>query len=147
MDNGHSAYLLVGDVALEVVEVTPPGIDGGAAINTTTHNNQQVMTKAPGALIEIGDSTISVVYSPTLYAAMMPLVNVNKLIEQGWPIAGKAVKYWGYVQKLQPTSLKDKDRPLMNVTIVVTNRNNSRAETLPNWDATGTTTTTTTSLA
>jgi hypothetical protein len=124
---GHDFSLL-----LDPSSITPPGIDGGDAIDTTTHSNSAVRTKHPRSLKEITDAAMTVVYDPDAWDDIVSAVNDNVAITFAFPGAafGSVVVY-GYLKSFIPNEYVEGEQATAECVLVITNENGSGVETAP----------------
>lgn len=101
-------------------DVTPPGIDGGDPIDTTTQHNVTVTTMAPRDLFTLTNSTVVVAYDPEVYNDILALVNSPTSITTIFP-DGATLDFWGYLKSFTPNALSIGEMPTANVEIVPTN--------------------------
>lgn len=106
-------------IALFEVSVTPPGIDGGDAIDNTTMHNTRRRTKAPRDLIDSTDMTFTAAYDPKIYTDILAQVNVEQTITCRWS-DGSTLAFFGFLQKFEPGENTETDMPTATVTIVET---------------------------
>lgn len=133
LENGYQSLVTFEadpDVALWETEVTPPGIDGGQKIDVTTMHNVTTKTSAPQALGDITDNQFSAAYDPMVYTQIIALRNLRTTITVQFP-NGDTLAYFGFLQKFEPTSLKNGEFPIATVTISATNRDSSGLEQTP----------------
>lgn len=100
--------------------VKPPSIDGGDATDTTTMHNSVWRTKQPKTLKTMGESTTTVAYDPDVYSDIINQVNINQSITVRFPDNSK-LTFWGYLQKFEPSDLKEGEMPEATATFVPTN--------------------------
>lgn len=133
LDDGFSTTLTFASaptIKLWEKEVTPPGIDGGGPIVTTTMRNTEWRTKAAKKLKEMTDTGAVMAYAPVVYNTIKTMVNTNQLLTLTFP-DGSKLQFWGYLNLFQPQSHTEGEQPTANVTIVATNQNASGVETAP----------------
>lgn len=137
LDDGHSTRLsFAADTTVKFYEktVTPPGIDGGGAIDTTTMLNTTYRTKSPKALKDVSDAALTVAYDPACIPEILALVNVNNLITVTFP-DGDTVAFWGWLDKFTPGELVEGEQPTADIEIIASNVNDSGVETGPAYTA------------
>jgi len=110
--------------------VTPPGVDGGGPVDTTTMANTTYHTQQPKQLITMTNSSFTAAYDPDVLTNIIALVNVNTLITLTFPDA-VTWAFWGYLDKFIPNANEEGEQPTAEVTIVPTNQNDSAVETAP----------------
>lgn len=107
-------------VALWEKKVTPPGLDGGDPIETTTMFNVTLRTMANRQLKTMTNMTFTAAYDPICYTTLLGLVNVPTTITVKFP-DGSTVAFFGYLQKFEPGELSEGAQPEATCTIVPTN--------------------------
>lgn len=112
------------------ITVTPPGIDGGGEIDTTTMLNTALRTRIPKALATVTNSSMTVAYDPACYPEILALVNTNNLITVTFPDAS-TLSFWGYLNTFTPGEHQEGERPTAEIEIIATNVNDSGEETGP----------------
>jgi hypothetical protein len=100
--------------------VKPPGVDGGDPIQETTMHNTAWRTMAPRALKTLTESTCVCAYDPNLYNQIVSLINVRTSITVHFP-DGSTLVFYGFLQKFEPSEMKEGDQPEATVTICPTN--------------------------
>jgi hypothetical protein len=139
MDDGFSTTIAFADAAtieLFEKEVTPPSVQGGGAIDTTTMLNTEYRTKAPKQLKTLGDSSLTVAWDPVIYDTIVGAtgINNNQLITITF-IDGATLAFWGWIDEFTPNALVEGDQPTAEVTIICSNQNDVGAETAPVYTA------------
>ena len=121
------------DVSFWEITVTPPGIDGGDAIDQTTMFNTAWRTKAARQLKELTDAALTCAYDPEVIDQIIALVNVENLITVHFPDTS-TLDFYGYLRSFTPGDLVEGERPEADVVIVCTNVNPvTGAETAPDF--------------
>jgi len=110
--------------------VTPPGIDGGGEIETTTMLNSTYRTRKPKALITVSNSSMTVAYDPACIPEVVALVNVNTLITVTFPDTS-TLAFWGWLNTFTPGECAEGEQPTAEIEIVASNQNASDVETAP----------------
>lgn len=124
LDDGYRTLVTFAlDTNLEIWEksVTPPGLDGGDEIDTTTMHNDRWRTNAPRALIRMTPFSMTCAYDPTVYTAALSLVNRETTITVRYP-DGSTLAFYGFLKTLEPGELVEGTQPEMTVTVVPTNQ-------------------------
>lgn len=115
--------------------VTPPGMDGGDAIEQTTMHNQTWRTFAARSLVTMTEMSVTAAWDPALYDDILALVNVEGSITVHFS-NGDTVDFFGYLRVFEPQEMSEGEQPEAQITIQPTNRDPSNhAETEPNWTA------------
>ena len=124
------------NVAFWEKTVTPPGLDGGDAIEQTTMHNTQFRTFASRSLITMTEMSVKAAWDPTLYDSILDLINVEGSITVHFS-NGDTVDFFGYLRVFEPQELSEGEQPECQITIQPTNRDPvTHAETAPVWSGT-----------
>ena len=137
LDDGHQTLISFAsdpDVLFYEKTVTPPGIDGGGAIDTTVMANTAWRTNFPKALKTASEASLTVAYDAACYPEIMALCNVNNLITITFP-DGSTVAFWGWLNSFTPGALTEGEQPTADITIIPSNQDDSLVETAPVWTA------------
>jgi hypothetical protein len=119
------------DICFWEVEVTPPGIDGGDPVDTTTMLNETWRTRAPRALYTLTNAQLTAAYDPEIYTNILALINVETAITVHFP-DGSTVAFYGFLQTFTPAALVEGTQPRATIVIVPTNQDpTSGAEEAP----------------
>lgn len=110
--------------------VTPPGVDGGGEVDTTTMLNSAWRTRNPKALITLSNAAMTVAYDPATYPEIVALVNVNNLITVTFP-DGDTLDFWGWLNTFTPGEHQEGEQPTADIEIIPSNQNASGVETAP----------------
>jgi hypothetical protein len=117
---------------LDPNSLTPPGISGGDAIDTTTHSNSAWKTKTPQQLLEALDGSFTAAYDPDNWSAIVACLNQNVAITITFPNSGAGtLVFYGFLQTFVPNAYVPGEMPTAECVIVVTNENGSGVETAP----------------
>lgn len=112
------------------VELALPEIDGRGGIDQTSMRNTVYTTEIPKYLVTFGEFRGTFMYSAAFYVGLTGLLNRNQLLSIQLP-DGTVLQFWGWVSKATPSSLKEGERPTLDVTFRVSNLNSSCQETAP----------------
>jgi len=115
---------------LDPQSITPPGADGGDAIDTTTHSNDAWRTKHPRSLKELAEGTFTAAYDVSDLSTIYGAINVNQLITVTFP-DNSVLKFYGYLKSFTPGELTEGDMPTAECAIVVTCEDDTGAESAP----------------
>ena len=134
-----SDQLTSGVVTMEVMEekeVTPPGISGGGANDTTTMRNTRMRTRHPKKLVTLTAMTLTVAYEPSVYDEIMAMVNDNQAITVTFS-NDTTLLFWGWVDSFIPDSIVEGSQPLATIVLEPSNMDadNDNAEILPVYSA------------
>lgn len=125
MDDGFSTVIAFSrdvDVSFWEKTVTPPGIDGGDAIETTTMHNDIWRTMAPRRLKTLTDASITVAYDPAVFTQILDnLINQEGSITIHFP-DGSTLDFYGYLKTFEPGENTEGEQPEATITIVPTNQ-------------------------
>jgi len=135
LQEGHGSTLSFASFAslflkIDPESATPPGVDGGDKIDTTTLSNTNVKTGAPPDLKEITAGSATCSYDPEMLTEAMSAVNVNNLITYTFN-NGDSWSFWGYLKSFTPGENATGEKPTADIEIEVTNVNDSDVETVP----------------
>jgi hypothetical protein len=121
-DGYRSLITFAADTNIELWEksVTPPGIDGGDAVDITTMHNDTVRTKAPRSLKDYTDATAVCAYDPSAYTALQALINVRTTVTVTFP-DGSTLAFFGFLRSAEFGDLVEGEHPEVTVTITPTN--------------------------
>jgi len=108
------------NVNLWELEITPPGLDGGDPIDTTTMHNTTYRTKAARSLIDVTDGSFTCAYDPEAMTGCLALVNVEQTITVTF-LDGSTWAFWGFMQTFDPQGLSEGEMPEASVGFVITN--------------------------
>jgi hypothetical protein len=131
LDDGHPTTILFSNnptVALWEKEVTPPGIDGGEPVDTTTMRNVELRTKNPRKLKEITTATFRVAFDEGALLAIMSMINQNQQISVIFP-TGRPWTFWGYLKSFKVAANTEGKQPEADCELVPTMQNATGLET------------------
>lgn len=123
LKDGYSSLITFArdtNAALWEKTVTPPGVDGGDAIEQTTMHNDDWRTFAPRSLKTLTEHTFTAAYDPVFYTDVLSLVNFEDTITVTFP-DGSTLAFFGYLKMFEPGELVEGEQPEATVTIVPTN--------------------------
>lgn len=117
-------------IALWERTVTPPGIEGGDAVDNTTMHNVTWRTMSPRKLKTLTEVSSSAAYDPIIYEDVVDQVNINQVITCTFP-DGSTLAFWGFVKSFIPGENQEGTMPEGTLTIVPTNRDDDGVEQAP----------------
>jgi len=97
INDGHSTRISFADfpvVEFCEKEVTPPGVEGGGANDTTTMKNTAWRTMQPKKLRTAAEASATVAYETVVYDTIIAMVNVNQLITVTFRALRRVWKMW-----------------------------------------------------
>lgn len=108
------------DISLWEKSVTPPGIDGGDAIETTTMHNDAYRTMAARALKTLTDGSFTAAYDPQVYEQLNSMININQLCTVHLPNGGE-LDFYAFLKSVEASELVEGEQPEMTCNFVPTN--------------------------
>ena len=135
IDDGHATLITFAadsDVQLWEKEVTPPGVSGGGANDTTTMNNTAWRTFAPKKLKTLTEMSFVAAYDPKVYDEIVLMCNDNQLITITFA-DGSKLAFWGWINEFTPNRIVEGEQPTAEVTIIPSNQNDSGVEVAPDY--------------
>jgi hypothetical protein len=130
LDDGYSTTISLGGSSLYEKEVTPPGIDGGGGIDTSTMRNTAWRTQTPMSLKTLTNASFTAAYDPAAYTSLLSAVNVNQEITVTFP-DGATLVFWGWLNTFTPNPLVEGEQPTAECEIIPSNQNDQGAEADP----------------
>jgi len=124
LDDGYQTLITFAadaDVDLWEKSVTPPGIEGGDAVETTTMHNEIYRTMNPRSLFTLTDMTTTCAWDPVFYTQALALINVKTTVTVTFP-NGDTLAFFGFLKNFTPGELVEGTQPTATVTIVATNQ-------------------------
>lgn len=137
IDDGFSTTISFASndsVYLYEKEVTPPGIDGGDEIDTTTMLNTAWRTRQPRSLKTLTECSAVVAYDPAIYDDILDMLNDNQLITITFPDTA-TLAFWGWLKSFTPNACVEGEQPTANIVIVPSNQADSGSEVAPDYTA------------
>lgn len=122
------------NIKLYQKEVTPPGISGRGANDTSTMLNDTVITKAPKNLFEMTDAVGVAAYDPAVITDLVSAIQENQLCNCAFP-DGSSWDFWGWLDEFKPNAHKEGEQPTANFTIVCGNQDDNGDEVAPVYNA------------
>lgn len=119
LDDGFSTLVTIQNlptVKLYEKEVTPPGVTGGGAIDTTTMRNTAWRTMAPKALKSLSAVSMVVALATDAIPLVQAQVGVNQLITVTFPDAS-SFEFFGWIDEFTPGKFAEGEQPTATVTI------------------------------
>lgn len=101
--------------------VTPPGLDGGDAVDTSTMHNVTYRTMSPRHLKTMTEFTMTAAYDPLLFTTALSLINVKTTVTVTFP-DGSTLAFYGFLKGFEPGELVEGTQPEVTLTVVPTNQ-------------------------
>lgn len=123
LKDGHSTKITFEndpDVCFWEKQVTPPGMDGGDAIEQTTMHSIRWREMAPRQLVTLTPMQTTVAYDPDVYNSVLALLNVEDVITVEFP-DGSTLAFYGFLRTFSPAALVEGTQPEATIEIVPTN--------------------------
>ncbi len=114
--------------------VTPPGMSGGGANDTTTMSNSTWRTRQPKQLKTLSEASAEVAYDPAVYDDIVTMMNENQLITVTFPDTS-TLAFWGWLDEFTPNANEEGSQPTANITLIPSNQNTSGTEVDPVYTA------------
>tara|TARA_R110002020_G_scaffold376130_3_gene587309 strand:+ start:28544 stop:29023 length:480 start_codon:yes stop_codon:yes gene_type:complete len=123
------------DVSFWEKSVTPFGMDGGEAVDTTTMHNTTYRTMAPRGLITSTALEMTAAYDPRVLDQIVALINVETTYSIEFP-DGSDWAMFGFLRSFTPGALVEGTQPEATIVIEPTNWDSSNSvEAGPNWES------------
>ena len=117
-------------LGLDPKSITPPGIDGGDPIDTSTMSNTLYETSSPQTLVAITNTTITAAYDPGDWDTILAAVNTNQAIIITFADAS-TFTFWGFLKSFTPNEHTTGADATAECEIVATNTDGSGEEIAP----------------
>jgi len=127
LKDGFKTVINIGGTNIFEMEVQPPGLEGGDAIETTTMRNVSRRTKAARQLIEMTNGSLTVAYDPASYSSLKSQINNNQELTVTFPDLS-TLQFWGYLKNFIPNPLVEGEMPTAECEIVGTLSDNDCVE-------------------
>jgi len=133
MDDGFATIITfanIPSVRIFEKEVTPPGIQAGGAVDTTTMRNTTWRTQSPKRLKTLTPVTTTVAYATEAYSQIFAVVGVLQEITVTFP-DHSTIKFWGWIDEFTPASNTEGEQPTASMTIQPSNHDLDGVESAP----------------
>ncbi len=117
-------------ISLWEKKVTPPGWDGGAAVDTTTMLNVNLYTYGPRKLKKMTEMNFVAAYDPAVFTTILSLINVQTTITVTFA-DGSTLAFFGYLMHFKPSALEEGKQPEAECAIMPTNTDGTFVEQTP----------------
>jgi hypothetical protein len=135
LDDGFSTLITlenIPDIKLFEKEVTPPAMQAGGPIETTTMRNVVVRTAAPKKLKNLGPVNATCAYATDSLETIYAQLGINQRITVTFP-DGSRFRYWGWLDSFTPGSNKEGEQPTAAVVFQPSMRDNDGVERAPEY--------------
>lgn len=119
MGDGFSTKITIGadpNITFWEKTVTPPGVDGGDPVETTTMFNTTWRTMRARQLKTLTEVSATVAYDAAVYDEIVTQVNNETTITVKFP-AGDTIAFYGYLRSFTPGEIAEGSQP--EATIVI----------------------------
>lgn len=123
------AFALDPDISFWEVSLTPPGRESSMIDQTTMHNDEYE-TQSVHHLKKVGDITGKAGYDPAVKSQIDAIIGRNGSVTFHYP-DGSTESVWATLQSATHDEHSRKTKPMINFTIVCTNRDNAGDEQAP----------------
>lgn len=130
LDDGFRTLIVLEldpNIGLWERSVQPPGMDGGALVETETMHNTTWRTRATRFLKTMTEGQGKAGYNPAAFASIVAQINVNQSITIRFPDYSHYA-FWGAITKFIPDALEEGKFPEASITISPTNTDNDGHE-------------------
>lgn len=100
--------------------VTPPGVDGGDAIDQTTMHNVTWRTSAPRSLKTLTEGQMTCAYDPGVITTIVAQINVEQTITVTFP-DGSTEAFYGWLRTFEPQEVSEGNQPEANCAFTPSN--------------------------
>ena len=114
-------------IKLKEMQVTPPGVSAGKAIDLTSMRNTTLRTASAARLKTLTNGKINCQYDPKMLQDCLSMVGVNQLITVTFP-DNSTWAFWGWLDSMIPAALEEGKLPTAEVVLIPSNHNLSGAE-------------------
>lgn len=135
LDDGFSTIVGFADnptVLFYEKTLTPPGMAGGGANDTTTMRNLTLRTMAPKKLKSLTEMSVTAAYDTAVFdtGEVWAMINSNQLITITWPDTA-TLDFWGWLDEFQPGEVSEGSQPTAELKIIPSNQDDNGDETAP----------------
>ncbi len=108
------------DISFWEKAITPPGLEGGDPIDTTTMHNDTYRTMASRALKTMTPFQMTAGYDPAILTQVLALINVETTVTVTFP-DGSTWAFYGFLKNFVPGQLVEGTFPEATIEVVPTN--------------------------
>ena len=123
LEDGFASFVTFAaakDFCLFEKSITPPGIQGGELIDTTTMFNSVWRTFRPRSLKTMTNVKFSALYDPNFYVQALAIINVVTSVTVQFS-DGSKLAVWGALLNITPGAMEEGACPMCDVEVGVTN--------------------------
>jgi hypothetical protein len=122
LDDGHPTVIsIAGGANLWEKAVTPPGMDGGGANETTTMHNISWRTNVPKHLRTMTDTSFTAAYSVGGFTTLVTSINDSQLVTITFG-DGSQCRFYGWLNSFQPSENTEGAQPTASCTLIAANQ-------------------------
>jgi hypothetical protein len=129
-DDGFATLISLGGTNFWEKTVTPPGVEGGGAVETSTMRNVAWRTKNPKKLKSMTDSSFTAAFASAAYTTILAQINVNQEIVITFPDES-TLTFWGWLDSFVPGEFAEGEQPTADCTIICSNQDADGDEIAP----------------
>lgn len=136
LDNGFPTIISFSSAPLLKVfekEVTPPGINAGGPIDTTTMRNTAWRTQSPKSLKTLSQASFTAAYATDVYRDIVGQIGLKQQITISFP-DDSSLTFWGWLDSFAPTGITEGNQPTATVTIQPSNTDANDNEVSPDYN-------------
>jgi len=123
-------FKAVGGIEIWELSITPGGIDGGGANDTTSMRNRIWRTMQPKYLKTLTEGSASCAYDPVFYDTMVEMCNINQEMTITLPDQS-TYTFWGWINTFTPNEIVEGEQPTAELTFIPSNQDNNGDEVCP----------------
>ncbi len=116
------------------ISVTPGGIEGGGANDTTTMRNLIWRTMQPKKLKTLSEGSFTAAYKSEVFDTIVAMINHLQILTVTFP-DGSTYAFWGWLDNFSPNELVEGEQPTAEVTFIPSNQDTSFVEVDPIYTA------------
>ena len=123
LDDGFSTKIhidILDTLSIWEKVVTPPGMEGGDPVETSTMRNTKWRTFRPRHLLSLTPMTLVGAYDPNVFDDLIAILNVDATITVFYPDTS-TLAFYGFAQTAESGDNTEGEQPEMTLTLVPTN--------------------------
>jgi len=137
LDDGFSTIITLANIPTVKIyekEVTPPGIQAGGAIETTTMRNTTWRTMSPKSLRTLTPMSVTVAFATEAIPQIQGQVGINQLITVTFPDLS-TLAFYGWIDEFTIGAMTEGEQPTATITIQPSNQSSPGVEAAPVYTA------------